>query len=109
MPNGVTYSDEKTNNKVIRALMGNNDLDFQQVMDAVERLQEAGILFREEPETRVLGPRKSRDGSESQENNETQDNRYKAGESYSTTEDVPRDSPPLQGQSAKDPQALGAE
>lgn len=57
MPNGVTYSDEKTNNKVIRALMGDKDLDFVQVMDAIDRLQEAGILFREEVETRPRGPR----------------------------------------------------
>lgn len=53
MPNAVTYSDEKTLPKVLRALMGNDDLEFNQVMGAVDRLQAAGILFREEAEARA--------------------------------------------------------
>ena len=53
MPNAVAYSDEKTLPKVYRALAGNGDLEFDQVLAAVERLQEAGILLREEPEARA--------------------------------------------------------
>jgi hypothetical protein len=53
MPNAVTYSDEKTPVKVIKALVGSNDLELDQVLAAMERLQAAGILFREEPEARA--------------------------------------------------------
>ena len=48
MPTGVTYHDEKTINEVYTALFGNNDMDFPQVLAAVSRLQNAGILFRKD-------------------------------------------------------------
>lgn len=53
MPNAVAYSDEKTLPKVYRALAGNGALEFDQVLAAVDRLQAAGILLREEPEARA--------------------------------------------------------
>lgn len=48
MPTAVTYEDNKTITKVMKALAGQDDLDFAAVLSAVERLQSAGILFREE-------------------------------------------------------------
>jgi hypothetical protein len=47
MANEVSYFDETTMTKVLKALHGENDLDFTQTLDAVNRLQNAGILFRE--------------------------------------------------------------
>lgn len=47
MPNKVTYSDEKTMAKVYRAIVGDAELDIKQALDAVDRLQAAGILFME--------------------------------------------------------------
>lgn len=62
MATAITYFDESTINKVYTALHGNNDLDFPTVLAAVSRMQNAGILFREElPEdmraSRKTGPR----------------------------------------------------
>jgi hypothetical protein len=57
MPNGVTYSDESTTNKVYTALHGDNDLSFPQVLAAVDRLNKAGIIFREPAESVARGPR----------------------------------------------------
>lgn len=59
MPNGVTYSDEKTLPKVYKALAGDSDLDFPQTLAAVDRLQAAGILFREEVPADMRATRKS--------------------------------------------------
>lgn len=61
MPNAVTYSDETTLPKVYKALFGNNDLDFPQVQAAIDRLQSAGILFRQEvpEELKYRKPRES--------------------------------------------------
>jgi len=64
MPNGVTYSDEKTLPKVYKALFGAGDLDFDQVQAAIDRLQSAGILFREEAESTPRGPRGPRTPAE---------------------------------------------
>jgi len=47
MPNKVTYTDEKTPMKVLRAIIGNNDLDVHTAFAVVDRVQEAGILFVE--------------------------------------------------------------
>jgi hypothetical protein len=57
MPNGVTYSDEKTLPKVYKALFGEGDLDFGQVQKAIDRMQAAGILFREEVPADTRAPR----------------------------------------------------
>ncbi len=59
MPNGVTYSDEKTLPKVYTALAGNGDLDFPQTLAAVSRLQDAGILFREEVPAELRSARRT--------------------------------------------------
>lgn len=57
MPNEVTYSDEKTQTKVLKALFGEGALDFDQVLRAIERMQAAGIIFREPVESKPRGPR----------------------------------------------------
>lgn len=57
MPNGVTYSDEKTIVKAMTAIAGNGALDFPATLACVARLQDAGILFREEAPTVIRGPR----------------------------------------------------
>ena len=57
MPNEVTYVDEKTQTKALTALYGEGALDFGQVLAAVERLQAAGIIFREPIESKPRGPR----------------------------------------------------
>lgn len=68
VPNRNLFQDEKTKTKVIKALHGKEDLSFDQVISALERLEEAGILFAEEPEKTERGPRKKNaDGSESDE------------------------------------------
>lgn len=57
MPNEVTYVDEQTQTKAMKALFGEGALDFGQVLEAVERLQAAGIIFREPVESKPRGPR----------------------------------------------------
>jgi hypothetical protein len=46
MPNETVYVDEKTPNKVMRAL-NKAGLDFDKSLDVVETIQDAGLLFRE--------------------------------------------------------------
>jgi len=57
MPNEVTYVDEATQTKAMRALFGNGDLNFDQVLAVIERLQTAGIILREPVESKPRGPR----------------------------------------------------
>lgn len=57
MPNEVTYVDESTKTKAMKALFGEGALDFGQVLAAVERLEAAGIIFREPVETKPRGRR----------------------------------------------------
>ena len=87
MPNRNLFQDEKTKTKVIKALHGQADLDFDQVISALERLEEAGILFAEEPEKTERGPRKKNaDGTEIAED----------GEVEGTKQDTPPVDPPVQ-------------
>lgn len=71
MPNGVTYSDESTINKVYTALAGNGEMSFPEALVIVNRLQNAGILFREQAEERKIGPRNKTEETlqEASENN----------------------------------------
>lgn len=57
MPNEVTYVDEQTQTKAMKALFGEGAMTFGEVLDAVERLQAAGIVFREPVESKPRGPR----------------------------------------------------
>lgn len=57
MPNEVTYVDEGTQTKAMRAMFGNGDLDFDQVLGILERLNSAGIILREPVESKPRGPR----------------------------------------------------
>jgi hypothetical protein len=59
MPNGVTYSDEKTFPKALQAIVGNNEMELMAAFAVVNRLQDAGILFREEVPAESRAARKT--------------------------------------------------
>lgn len=58
MPNSVSYSDEGTVVRAMTAIAGDGDLNMAQLMGVLNRLNEAGILFREAAEEKPRGPRK---------------------------------------------------
>lgn len=58
MPNSVSYSDEGTVVRAMTAIAGDGDLNMAQLMGVLNRLTEAGILFREAAEEKPRGPRK---------------------------------------------------
>jgi hypothetical protein len=84
MPNAVTYSDEKTLPKVYKALFGNNDLAFEQVQGAIDRLQEAGILFREDVPVELRAARRS-----------VTELQQASADSLPTPDEPAQDSPPI--------------
>lgn len=47
MPNKVWYSDEKTVPKAMRAIAGGGAFSLDQVLDVVDRIQAAGVVFVE--------------------------------------------------------------
>lgn len=47
MPNKVFFTDGKTQTKAMRALAQNDGYKFEDVIDIIERLQEAGIQLVE--------------------------------------------------------------
>lgn len=68
MPNSVSYSDEGTVVRAMTAIAGDGDLNMAQLMGVLNRLTEAGILFREAAEEKPRGPRKKNaDGTETDE------------------------------------------
>lgn len=50
MANGVTSSNERTMLKALQALMGNGDMPMEVAMAAIDRVADAGLLFREPAE-----------------------------------------------------------
>lgn len=47
MPNKVFFTDGKTQTKAMRALAENDGFKFEDVIDILERLQDAGVLLVE--------------------------------------------------------------
>ena len=89
MPNSVSYSDESTITKVYTALASNGEMSFPDALAVVNRLQNAGILFREKAEEQTRGPRKKNaDGTE------TSDPEDQSVEG--TKQDAPVVDPPVQ-------------
>lgn len=87
VPNRTVYTDDKTTTLVLKALAGDGELDFGQVLSALERMQAAGIQFGLEIEARKLGPRKKNaDGTESDEPDAPE----------GTKQDTPQIDPPVQ-------------
>lgn len=53
MANQVTSQNDRTMLKVLQALMKDNKMTMDEAMDAIDRVAEAGILFREPAEKEV--------------------------------------------------------